>query len=61
VSGASQPINIPRPNVSKDMPKELYISNVRRDYDFYSKTMTEAGFSKRLKGKRTLRVGFSFA
>jgi hypothetical protein len=33
-----------RPNVPKEVPKELYISCLRRDYDFFSKMLTQAGF-----------------
>jgi sugar phosphate isomerase/epimerase len=44
VPGATQPVSILRPNVPKDMPKDLYISNVRRDYDFYSNMLARVGF-----------------
>jgi hypothetical protein len=33
-----------RPNVPKDLPKELYITSLRRDYDFYSTLLAQAGF-----------------
>jgi sugar phosphate isomerase/epimerase len=44
VPGANGPVSILRPNVPKDMPKSLYISNVHRDYEFYSRMLAEAGF-----------------
>ncbi len=42
VPGASRPVSILRPNVPKDMPKDLYISNVRRDHDFYRNLIAQA-------------------
>jgi sugar phosphate isomerase/epimerase len=44
VPGAKQPVSLLRPNVPKDVPRELYISCLRRDYDFYSKMLAQAGF-----------------
>lgn len=44
VPGATQPVSILRPNVPKDMPKDVYITNVRRDFDFYTQTLAHAGF-----------------
>jgi hypothetical protein len=44
VSGAKQPVSLLRPNIPKDVPKELYIRSLRRDYDFYSKMLAQAGF-----------------
>ena len=44
VPGVKQPVSLLRPNVPKDVPKELYISSLRRDYDFYSKMLAQAGF-----------------
>ncbi len=43
VPGASKPANLLQPNIPTEMPKELYISNVRRDCEFYSKTLAGAG------------------
>ena len=44
VPGASKPVSLLRPNVPKEVPKELYISCMRRDYDFFSKMLAQAGF-----------------
>lgn len=44
VPGAKQPVSLLRPNVPKEVPKELYISSLRRDYDFYVKMLAQAGF-----------------
>lgn len=44
VPGANAPVSLLRPNVPKDVPKELYIRNLRRDYDYFSKMLTQAGF-----------------
>jgi len=42
VPGASQPVSILRPRVPQDMSKEIYISNVRRDHEFYTKLVENA-------------------
>jgi len=39
-----KPVSLLRPNVPKDVPKELYIGSLRRDFDYYSKMLTQAGF-----------------
>jgi sugar phosphate isomerase/epimerase len=44
VPGASKSVSLLRPNVPKEVPKELYISCIRRDYDFFSKMLAQAGF-----------------
>src|SRR5262245_32389338 len=44
VPGASKPVSLLRPNVPREVPKELYISCLRRDNDFFSKMLTQAGF-----------------
>jgi len=44
VPGAKQPVSLLRPNVPKDVPKDLYIGSLRRDYDFYSRMLSQAGF-----------------
>ena len=41
---AKEPVSLLRPNVPKEVSKDLYISNLRRDYNFYSKMLSEAGF-----------------
>ena len=43
VPGSTQPVSLLRPNVPRDVPKDLYISNVRRDFNFYSRILAEAG------------------
>ena len=42
--GAKKPVSLLRPNVPKDLPKELYVSSLHRDFDFYSTMLREAGF-----------------
>lgn len=42
VPGASKPVSILRPKVPEEMSKEIYISNVRRDHDFYASLIAEA-------------------
>ena len=44
VPGAKEPVSLLRPNVPKEVPKELYIASLKRDYDFYSKLLTQAGW-----------------
>jgi len=44
VPGAKEPVSLLRPNIPKDVPKELYIGSLRRDFDFYSKMLADAGF-----------------
>jgi L-ribulose-5-phosphate 3-epimerase len=44
VPGKNEPVSLLRPNVPKDLPKELYITSLRRDYDFYSTLLAQAGF-----------------
>jgi hypothetical protein len=44
VPGAKEPVSLLRPNVPTVVSKELYISSLRRDYDFYSKLLAQAGF-----------------
>jgi L-ribulose-5-phosphate 3-epimerase len=44
VPGATQPVSLLRPNVPKEVPKDLYISNLRRDHDFFAKLLAETGF-----------------
>ena len=39
-----KPVSLLRPNVPKDVPKELYVTSLRRDFDYYSKMLTQAGF-----------------
>jgi sugar phosphate isomerase/epimerase len=42
--GANIPVSLLRPNVPKEVSKELYISCLRRDYDFFSEMLTQVGF-----------------
>jgi hypothetical protein len=44
VPGAKEPVSLLRPNVPKDVPKDLYISSLRRDHDFYTNMLAQAGF-----------------
>ena len=44
VPGNAEPVSLLRPDVPKAVSKELYIAQLRRDKDFYSKMMTEVGF-----------------
>ena len=44
VPGSANPVTLLRPNVPKEVPKELYIANLRRDHDFYAKLIADAGF-----------------
>jgi hypothetical protein len=44
VPGAKEPVSLLWPNVPKDVPKDVYVSSLRRDFDFYSKFLTRAGF-----------------
>jgi sugar phosphate isomerase/epimerase len=44
VPGVKEPVSLLRPNVPKEVPKELYISSLRRDYDFYTRMLADAGF-----------------
>jgi len=44
VPGAKEPVSLLRPNVPKEVPKDLYIASLRRDYDFYTKQLADAGF-----------------
>ena len=44
VPGSANPVSLLRPNVPKEVPKELYIANLRRDHDFYAKLIADAGF-----------------
>ena len=44
VPGSTQPVSLLRPNGPKEVSKDLYLSNLRRDYDFYSKMLVEVGF-----------------
>jgi hypothetical protein len=37
-------VTLLRPNVPKEVPKALYISSLRRDYDFYVRMLADAGF-----------------
>lgn len=46
VPGAKQPVSLLRPNVPKDVPKDLYIASLRRDHDFFSQMLVDAGFQK---------------
>jgi hypothetical protein len=39
-----KPVSLLRPNVPKEVPKELYIGSLRRDFDYYSRLLTQAGF-----------------
>jgi sugar phosphate isomerase/epimerase len=41
VPGAKEPVSLLRPNVPKEVPKALYISSLRRDYDFYVRMLAE--------------------
>jgi sugar phosphate isomerase/epimerase len=40
VPGSKEPVSLLRPNVPKEVSKDLYIKNLRRDFDFYSKFLT---------------------
>ena len=44
VPGAKAPVSLLRPNVPTEVPKDLYIANLRRDHDFYAKLIADAGF-----------------
>jgi sugar phosphate isomerase/epimerase len=44
VPGASQPTSLLRPNVPKEVPKDLYIASVKRDYEFFVQQLKVAGF-----------------
>jgi sugar phosphate isomerase/epimerase len=44
VPGAREPVSLLRPNVPKDVPKEVYVSRLRRDHEFFSKLLVDAGF-----------------
>ena len=42
--GVTHPVSLLRPNVPKEVPKDLYINSLRRDYDFFVKHLKDAGF-----------------
>jgi sugar phosphate isomerase/epimerase len=44
VPGRQEPVSLLRPNVPKDVPKDLYIASLRRDYDFFAKMISQAGY-----------------
>ena len=44
VPGSKKPVSLLRPNVPKDVPKDVYVASLRRDYDFYTKMLAQAGY-----------------
>ena len=44
VPGVTQPVSLLRPNAPKEVPKDLYVSSLRRDHAFYTKLIADAGF-----------------
>jgi sugar phosphate isomerase/epimerase len=44
VPGAKEPVSLLRPAVPKEVPKDLYIASVKRDYEFYKKLMADVGY-----------------
>ena len=42
--GAAKPVSLLRPNVPNEVSKELYISSLKRDHDFYAKLIVDAGY-----------------
>jgi L-ribulose-5-phosphate 3-epimerase len=44
VPGNPQPLSLLRPNVPKEIPKDVYIASVRRDYEFFSKLLKDVGY-----------------
>jgi sugar phosphate isomerase/epimerase len=44
VPGVARPVSLLRPNVPQEVPRDLYVSNLRRDHDFFAKLLTDVGF-----------------
>jgi hypothetical protein len=44
VPGAAHPVSLLRPNVPKEVPKDLYVASLRRDHQFFAKLLADAGF-----------------
>ena len=42
--GTGQPVSLLRPKVPSDVPKDLYVSSLRRDHDFFSKLLADVGY-----------------
>ena len=44
VPGVARPVSLLRPNVPKEVPKELYVASIKRDYEFFTRQLTDVGF-----------------
>ena len=43
VPGVAEPVSLLRPMVPTAVPKDLYIASIRRDHEFFTKLMADAG------------------
>jgi L-ribulose-5-phosphate 3-epimerase len=44
VPGKPQPVSLLRPMVPTDVPKDVYIASVKRDYEFFTRLLKDVGF-----------------
>lgn len=42
--GATHPVSLLRPKVPNEVPKDLYVTSLRRDHDFFAKLLADVGF-----------------